>query len=139
MKEPPIWHSLEKLPLIASLIDGQLETCQEQLRNLNPAGRKSPVLDDALVERMIRVYTEQQEDLSIFSEQLSRWENEKPSEPQQSEIKRLRRQLDCWKVAVEELLDLAREYQEFTIEKVLARDDVEVALDVLTGKMRRWL
>jgi hypothetical protein len=87
----PIWHPLEKLPLIASLIDGQLETCQEQLRNLNPAGRKASVLDDALVERMIRVYTKQQEKLPIFSEQLSRWQNENPSEPQRSEISRLKR------------------------------------------------
>ena len=69
----PSGPPLEKLPLIASLIDGQLETCQEQLRNLNPAGRKASVLDDALVERMIRVYTKQQEKLQIFSEQLSRW------------------------------------------------------------------
>src|SRR5512135_767654 len=66
-------------------------------------------------------------------------EPEKPSEAQRSEIKRLEQQLDCWKKALEELLSLAREYQEFTIEKVLARDDVKVAFDVITGKMRRWL
>lgn len=136
----PIWHPLEKLPLFASLIDEQVEACQKQLENLDPLdGRKSPILDDAIVERMFRVYREQQKKLPIFSEQLCRWENEKPSEAQRSEIKRLQQQLDYWKEALEELLRLAREYQEFTIEKVLARDDVEVAFDVIAGKMQRWL
>src|SRR5512135_533297 len=136
----PIWQPLEKLSLFASLIDEQVEACQKQLENLDPTdGRKSPVLDDALVQRMFRVYREQQKNVPLFAEQLSRWQNEKPSEAQRSEIKRLEQQLDCWKKALEELLSLAREYQEFTIEKVLARDDVKVAFDVITGKMRRWL
>jgi hypothetical protein len=134
----PIWHPLENLPLIASLIDGQLEDCQKQLRNLDPEDTKAPVLDDALVQRIIRLCTEQQEMLPVFSEQLDRWKNERPSDEEQLEIERLERQIDQYGKILARLLELAREYQDFTIEKVLAKDDVEVALDVLSGKMRRW-
>lgn len=135
----PIWHPIEKLPLIASIIDEQLESCREQLRNLDPDGRKAPVLDDALVERMIRLYTEQQEMLPVFSEQLARWKKEATSGEIRSEIERLGRQLDYYDKTLAEVLELAREHQEYTVEKVLAKDDAEVALDFLSGKMRRWL
>ena len=55
------------------------------------------------------------------------------------EIERLERQLDRHKQALDDVLKLAREHQEFTIDKVLAKDDAEVALDFLSGKMRRWM
>lgn len=59
--QTPIWHPIDKLPLIASVIDEQLKDNEEQLQNLAPPGRKAPVSDDALVARIIRVYTEQQD------------------------------------------------------------------------------
>ena len=135
----PIWHPISQLPLIASLIDGQLEECEEQLQNLRPEGRKAPVLDDALVQRIIRVYREQQEMVPVFAEQLSRWKREPLTDEQRHEIARLERQLERYRTVVNDILALAHDHQEFTIEKVLAKDDAEVGLDYLFGKMDRWL
>ena len=134
----PIWQPLDKLPLIASLIDEQLKGCQEQLQNLAPPGRSAPVLDDALVARIIRLYTEQQEMLPIYGEQLARWEREDPTEKQRAEIERLERQLEQFVVVIQDILELAREHEQFTIEKVMERDDAQVGIDFLLGKMDRW-
>jgi hypothetical protein len=114
-------------------------TTEEQRQILAPEGRKAPVLDDALLERIIRVDTEQQAMIPVFTEQLSRWKKENPSERERKEIERLERELHRHKQVLEDVLKLAREHQEFTIEKVLAKDDAEVALDFLSGKMRRWM
>ncbi len=137
--QTPIWYPITKLPLIASLIDQQLESCEEQLQNLAPPGRKAPVLDDALVTRIFRVYTEQQEMLPVYAEQLARWKEEDPAEKQRAEIERLERQLERYVIVIKEILGLAREHERFTIEKVMGKDDGEVGLDFLLGKMDRWL
>jgi hypothetical protein len=133
----PIWHPIDKLPLIGMLIDEQLKDCQVQLQNINPP-RRRPVLDDALVERIIRTYSETQEMLSVFAEQFSRWKSAKPSESQRVEIERLERQLNEFRRVVDEILKVTREHQEFKIEKVMSRDDAEVGLDSLLGMMDRW-
>jgi len=133
--QTPIWYPITKLPLIASLIDQQLESCEEQLQNLAPPGRKAPVLDDALVTRIFRVYTEQQEMLPVYAEQLARWKEEDPAEKQRAGIERLERYV----MVIKEILGLAREHEQFTVEKVMGKDDGEVGLDFLLGKMDRWL
>lgn len=127
--QTPIWHPISNLPLIASLIDEQLESCEEQLQNLDPPSRKAPVLDDALVARIIRAYTEQ----------LARWKKSDPTDMQRAEIERLERQLERYIVVINDILEIAREHERFTIEKVMDRDDGEVGLDFLLGKMDRWL
>ena len=134
----PNWHPISRLPLIVSIIDEQLEGCEEQLRNLDPPGRPRPVLDDALVQRILRVFGEQMEMLPVFEEQLSRWKKGNATEKQRRELARLAIQLTRYREVLTQVLGLAEEHKEFTIEKVLARDDAEVGLDALLGKMDRW-
>ncbi len=137
--QTPIWYPISKLPLIGTLIDEQLKSCEEQLPNLDPPGRKAPVLDDALVARIIHAYTEQQEMLPVYAEQLARWKKSEPTDMQRAEIERLERQLERYVVVIKDILELAREHERFTIDKVIDRDDGEVGLDFLLGKMDRWL
>ena len=74
----------------------------------------------------------------IYGEQLARWKKEDPTDNQRAEIERLERQLEQYVVVIEDILKLAREHEQFTIEKVMERDDAEVGLDSLLGKMDRW-
>ena len=135
----PIFHPISALPLIASLIDEQLESCEEQLQNLDPSDRKAPVLDDALVARIIRLYTEQQEMVSVYEEQLRRWKSGELSDEKRQEITRLEKQLERYQVVLRHILSVAQHHKDFTIEKVLEKDDIEVAVDFLSGKMNKWL
>ena len=96
------------------------------------------MLDDALVARIIRAYSEQQEMLPVYAEQLARWKKEDLTDKQRAEIERLEQQLERYVIVIKDILGLAREHEQFTIENVMGKDDVEVGLDFLSGKMDRW-
>jgi len=53
-------------------IDGMAESAEEQLANLQQAETRPHLLDLPTVDRVIRVYTEQQGDLWLYREQLAR-------------------------------------------------------------------
>lgn len=135
VKPEPNWQPISNLPLIASMIDGQLETAQEQYYSLSEAQSKTHVLDDNTVNRVIRSYTEQLEFAPIYEKQLERWQRETDlSSTQQSELHRLKKQVSRWKQAVTDILDLANELKEGTIEKMLSKSDFEVGLEAL----KKW-
>ena len=55
----PNWQPITALPLIASLIDGELADGQEHYATLLSVRDRPYVLDDATVERSIKLHTEQ--------------------------------------------------------------------------------
>jgi hypothetical protein len=118
MPEIPQWQPIERLPLVASHIDGMLESATEQYETLQLAKPKPFVLDDYTVGRVIDVFTTQQGDLWLFDEQLRRWE-------------RLAGQMLQLHEVIAAILRLAHELKERTIEKVLAKSDVELGLEML--------
>jgi len=61
-KQEPTWQPLAQLPLIAYAIDGMTDSAEEQLTNLQEAETRPHILDDATVDHLIRVYTEQKDD-----------------------------------------------------------------------------
>src|SRR5438876_3807408 len=70
-KPTPRWQPIASLPLIANVIDGQLETAAKQNRLLLQARPGS--LDDATVDCVVRVYTEEVDLLAVYHKQLDRW------------------------------------------------------------------
>src|SRR5919108_6280958 len=94
MPQPsPTWQPLSQLPLIAYAIDGMTDSAEEQLTNMEEAETRPHVLDDATIDRLIRVYTEQKDDLWLYEEQLARWRKQSPSPAQLAEIEHLDRRL----------------------------------------------
>ena len=85
----PHWQPLTALPLIASLIDGELADAQEHHATLLAARDRPYVLDDATVDRSIKLHAEQRDFLWVFAEQLARWRNERPTDEQRRELDRL--------------------------------------------------
>ena len=70
----PFCFLYEKSGLIATAIDGMLETTQEQLETLESVRPKPYVLDDHTVARLIRSFTIQLNDLGLYQEQVSQVE-----------------------------------------------------------------
>ena len=125
-KQPsPQWQPIERLPLIATHIDGMLESASEQYETLQLAKPKPYVLDDYTVGRVLQVYTTQQGDLWLFDEQLRRWECGKLTAAQRQEVERLAGQMLQLHEVISAILRLAEQLQERTIEKVLAKSDVD--------------
>lgn len=127
----PHWQPLTALPLIASLIDGELADGQAHQANLLSVRDRPHVLDDATVERNIKLHTEQQDFLGVFAEQLERWRHELPTDAQRRELDRLKGQLDRLRAVLEDILKLAAELKQGTIERVLAKSDLELGIEAL--------
>ena len=127
----PNWQPLTALSLIASLIDGELADGQEHHATLLSVRDRPYVLDDATVERTIKLHAEQRDFLGVFAEQLTRWRNEHPSDAQRRELDRLEGQLERLRKVLSDILALAEELQQGTIERVLAKSDLELGIEAL--------
>jgi len=133
----PNWQPITALPLIASLIDGELADGQEHHASLLSVRDRPYVLDDAIVERSIKLHTEQRDFLWVFAEQLARWRNEQPSSAQSRELDRLEGQLERLRAVLGAILALAEELKQGTIERVLAKSDLELGLEALLRMTNR--
>ena len=135
-KQTPNWQPISALPMIASMVDSLLEGAQEQYETLQEARDRPYVLNDAIVERIIKVYTAQLADLWLYEGQLARWKKEHLTSAQEQEIGRLDGQVERVRKVLKDILSLADKLKDGTIEKVLAKDDAELALEVLAGKWK---
>jgi hypothetical protein len=120
--------------LIAYHIDGMLESANEQYETLQLARPKPYVLDDYTVGRVIEVFTAQQDDLWLFDEQLRRWAAGlagKLTPGQRAEVQRLTGQMLQLHETITAVLHLADELKEGTIEKELAKSDLELGIETL--------
>lgn len=132
----PRFHPISALPMIAEIIDGMLAEAQDQWNNLDAVRDMPHVLDDATVERAIRCYSEQRTYVPIYKEQLARWAKLELTAEQRSEVTRLQGQIADLDRSLSHILKLADELEENTIEKTMAKDDAELAIDVLNGKLK---
>ena len=132
----PRFHPISALSMIAEAIDGMLSDAETQWQNLDVARDKPYVLDDATIQRVSRCYCEQQTYVPIYVEQLARWAKLELTRHQRDEVERLQQQIAELVHILFGILTLAAELKENTIEKLLAKDDAEVALDVLLGKLK---
>lgn len=138
MKQQPNWQPISQLPLIANMIDGQLESAEEQYESLLKAKDRPHVLDDYTIQRIIRVFTEQAEFIPVYEKQLQRWHKkvEKLTPAQRQEIERLQKQITPWRKVVTDILTLAKDLEKGTIDKVMSKSDLELGIEaLLKGKL----
>jgi hypothetical protein len=131
------WQPISALPLIASLIDGLLDEAEQQYENLESCRPQPHVLDDYTVGRVIKVYTEQADDVGLYAEQLSRWSRLNLTPSQRQEVTRLSGQIPRIRERISAILALAEELKGGTIETVLRKSDLEVGLEFLLGKRKQ--
>ena len=135
-KQQPTWLPLDKLPLFTDMVAGMLQDTEKMFPLFMQAKEQPWVLDDATVERSIRLYTERLAILSDYEEQIARWRKGTLTAWQKRAIDKLANQTAQTKKEVTQLLVIANEIKKNTIDQILARDDVELAFDVLSGKLK---
>lgn len=132
----PNWQPISMLPKIAELIDGELADAEEHHTTLLQVRDRPHVLDDATVQRSIKLHTEQLEFLWVFQEQLVHWRQTGLKPHERKEIDRLSVQLGRLHTVLADILVLADELRQGTIDKVLAKSDLEMGIDALRGIKR---
>ena len=68
-KQQPTFHHISKALSILEITHGMLESSKDQLVNMENIKDKPYVLNDELINRSIKLYTSQNEDLDIFLQQ----------------------------------------------------------------------
>jgi hypothetical protein len=131
----PYWQPIEALAMVAAHIDGMLQADREQYETLLQAKPKPHVLDDFTINRLIAAFTTQRNDFRLFDQQLQRWQAGPLTDDQRREVERLVEQMRLLRENNEQVLTLARELSQGTIDKVKAKSDVELGLEML---MKGW-
>ena len=132
-KPTPEWQPIERLPLIAEMIDGYVADAQEQEQTLREAKQRPHVFDDALVDRIDKVYGDALEMTGLFEQQLRRWRNSGLTVDQKQEVARLEGQVLCLRRGLTAILALAAEIRQGTIDRIMDKSDLELGLEVLLG------
>ena len=134
--ETPNWQPLSMIPTITSIIDGEVENFEDLYKNLCEARKKPHVLDDMTVDRAINNHRKYLKEAWIYDEQIVRWKKEKLTEEQYREIQRLAGQMVKYRKMCEEIIAVSEEIKKGTINRILEMSDEEVAIVVLTGKLK---
>jgi len=128
------WQPISQMPLIASMITASLNDTREHLGTLSKAKDRPHVLDDATLNRVEQVHTEQMDHVEIYAQQIGRWRNERPSAAQARELDRMDNQNRQLRDITADVRALAGELRNGTIERVLGMSDIELGLRYLLGK-----
>jgi hypothetical protein len=131
------WQPIGQMSLISSMIDTSLNDTREHLSTLTKAKDRPHGLDDATIDRVERVHTEQMDYVELYTQQISRWRKDKPSAAQASELDRMDKQNQQLRALTADILALASELRKGTIERVLGMSELELGLQYLRGKHPR--
>jgi hypothetical protein len=132
-KPTPEWQPIERLPLIAEMIDGYVADAQEQEQTLREAKQRPHVFDDALVDRIDKVYGDALEMAGLFEQQLRRWHDSGLTVDQKQDVARLEGQVLGLRRGLTAILALAAEIRQGTIDRIMDKSDLELGLEVLLG------
>jgi hypothetical protein len=128
------WQPISQMPLVANMIDTSLNETREHLGTLSKAKDRPHVLDDATIDRVEQVHTEQMAYVEIYGQQIGRWRKEKPSAAQARELDRMDNQNRQLRAVTADVLALAGELRNGAIERILGMSDLELGLQYLLGK-----
>lgn len=129
------WQPLSELERIARGIDEQFDNTRDLYEHLC-TGRDQPhLLDDAVIERVLRHVADQVQFLPVYRELLARWYQSQPTAEQLIRLDRVTHQLDRWEALLKEQRALAEEFSAGTIDKMMALSDEELAQGVFSGKI----
>ncbi|MCA9933344.1 MAG: hypothetical protein KC415_05440 [Anaerolineales bacterium] len=130
-----IRRPLSFLPALTEVIIGSLAQTKEQHESFAAARHKPHVLDDALVDRAIRLYEEQLTSIPLHERQLTWWLADEITDAQRYQVQDLQTKLPQLRAKTEALLALLAELKQGTIDRIMEMSDEELALKVLRGEL----
>ena len=129
----PDWQPISMLATIASLSEEGLRDAREHYAMLLEARPKPHVLDDATIARTKRVNGESLEWCDVYDRQLARWQEQRLTGAQRTEVERLQGVQQELRLVLTQILELADELGKGTIERQLAKSDLELGLECVLG------
>ena len=135
-KQKPNFHPITEAITILEINRGMLDSSKEQLETMKEAKDRPHILDDKIINRSIKLYTKQNEDSDVFLQQCKIWRKDKLTEAQLYQVTEIEKSTHELTKVNNQILSIVNFCKDFTIDRVLEKDDVDLALDVLTGKTK---
>ena len=134
-KQKQIRREIDFLPAYTEIIMGELAQTEEQYASFAAAKHKPHVLDDALVDRAVKLYEDQLSFIPLHEKQLNWWLSENITDAQRYQVEDLLAKLPLLREKTEELLVLLAELKKGTIDRILEMSDEELGWKVLRGEL----
>ena len=128
------FQPITKALAILEITRGMLDSSRDQLETMQQVKDRPHILDDAIINRSLKLYTAQNEDSDIFLQQCAIWRKQELNEVQSYQIQEIEK---CTKSLIDtnnQILFIINACKDSTIDKILEKSDMELALDMLTGK-----
>ena len=129
----PDWKPIEFLPTYLTILRGILESNGEQYDALSKARHKPYVLDDHTIQRSLKLFTEQKEFFWVWEGQIDRWSKLNLGPFHYNMLQELKDILRKVKILNTTILDLVQELEPHTIDRILATDEGELAMEIFSN------
>lgn len=136
MEKQPINRPLSFLPVFEEALNGDISSVAEHYQVLLPAKDKPWALDDATVDRAIALHEEKGTFIQHYERQFCLWRKEVLTPNQKAKIEELEAKLPQLKTSNDVVLKLLYNIQPYTIDKITAMPEAELALLHLSGKLK---
>ncbi len=134
-KQKQVRREISFLPTYTELIMGELAQTEEQYASFAAAKHKPHVLDDAIVDRAVKLYEDQLSFIPLHEQQLNWWLSENITDAQRYQVEDLLAKLPSLREKTEELLALLAELKQGTIDRILEMSDEELGRKFLRGEL----
>lgn len=129
------FYGLEVLPMFLKISTEQLEESRNQLANFEACKLKPHILDNEILDKTIKAYTAQQETCPCVLNQCIKWrKEERLTSQQKTSIDKLEQITQELIKLNQQIVFLAKEFKPHSIDSILAKSDMAVALDFLAQK-----
>ncbi len=137
-REEPTWQPVAAVGMLTSMVAEQLEHTRAQLTLMEQARPSRPdarILDDSTVSETLRVYGQMAQDYrELFAEQGRRWQADTTlTTTSRAAVDAYVELVEHQLRALDDILALTREIQGRTIEKIMAKSDLELGIEALLG------
>jgi len=123
------WQPTSMISVFLEMINEMFESSEIQLHQLKKAKDKPHVLDDEIITRILKSYSEQNELIPVYLQQCHRWKEEDLNEKQIAWVTEIEDYATSLLLINKQILDFANNISD----KILSKSDAEVALDFLQG------
>ena len=135
-KQQPQWQPIGMLPVFTDMVDGMLQSSEEQLVNLHAAKDRPHVFDNEMLNRIIELYNNQIEDAWLFEQQFTRWKKGNLTDAEKREVDRLAAQSSKITTTNKEILKIAHSIEHATIDEIVGMDELELLDALVSGKIK---
>ena len=132
MDNERIWYPIKDIGTIGKYILNQLNNAEKQYKIFKKAKEKPGSMNNELVNRMKKVLTEQREYITLYEEQVFKWNEEVKNNFENQEVLKLTQVLKKLSKINQDSLEMADYMSKNTIENIMLTDDIELAIKALT-------